>query len=97
MFCVNREEDKTPLQKRIYDRRMREQARKRHAQSLLERTVKDSKQIGQARSEGTGAFEMLTHASQTADLDAPANKSLFLFKINSPLRLQAARIQASLW
>ena len=74
---------------------MREQARKRHAQSLLERTVKDSKQIGQARSEGTGAFEMLTHASQTADLDAPANKSLFLFKINSPFRLQAARIQAS--
>jgi hypothetical protein len=94
LCCANREEDKAPIQKRLYEKRMRENARKR-LKSALESTVQESQRIGHARSDGLSAFEMLEHASHGADLDTPENKSLFLFKLNNPFRLWAAKAQAS--
>lgn len=79
----------------MYEKRMRANARKKYAQSLLQITVKESQRIGQAHDDGSSVFETLDYASNYVDLDALENKSLFLFKLNNPFRLWAAKFQES--
>ena len=79
----------------MYDRRMREEARRTQVLSVLESTVEESQRIGHVHSEGSSVFDTLDHASHSADLTAFENKSLFVFKLNNPFRLWAAKAQAS--
>jgi hypothetical protein len=79
----------------MYDRRMREEARRTQVLSVLESTVEESHRIGHVHSEGSSVFDTLDHASHSADLSAFENKSLFVFKLNNPFRLWAAKAQAS--
>jgi hypothetical protein len=89
------EEDKLSTQKRMYDRKERAARRKRRKQrqSALMHTLKESEAKGGTRADDGQFYDQLVHASHGSDLDVAENKSLYMFKLNSKLRLGAARVQ----
>ena len=91
------EEDKMPTQKRVYDRQKRAAARKMrkmHA-SVLVQTINESTQKGHTHSDDGSMVDRLRHAAHGADLSSSDNKSLYLFTLNHPMRIRAAKLQSN--
>lgn len=94
------EADKVPTQKRIYERQQRANVRtlKKLQRSHLVDTIKESKAKGHAHTKDASAYDKLHHAASGLqghdDLHAAHNKSFYLFKLDSAIRLSAAKMQA---
>lgn len=93
------EKEKMRLQQRVYDRkavrneRAAARARRKLRHSLLEQTIVADKSKGAAFGK-KGIKHLLHHAAATCkDIDAAENKSLYLFRLNSHIRIVAATVQ----
>eukprot|EP01043_Picozoa_sp_COSAG02_P037378 COSAG02_NODE_2799_length_8009_cov_10.033375_1_plen_1293_part_00 len=93
------EKEKMRLQQRVYDRkavrneRAAARARRKLRHSLLEQTIVADKSKGAAFGK-KGIKHLLHHAAATCkDIDAAENKSLYLFKLDSHIRIVAATVQ----
>eukprot|EP01043_Picozoa_sp_COSAG02_P045498 COSAG02_NODE_4163_length_5684_cov_9.697941_1_plen_1345_part_01 len=84
-----KEEDKMPIQKRLWERRKRKELQIWRAgkDSLLMKTLDTEKQKGVTKHEET-MRERLKHVAAVADLQDNSNKSLYIFTLDSPFRLR---------
>ena len=89
-----KEEDKMPIQKRLWQRKKRKELKIWRAEnlSLLAKTLDSDKQKGVTK-HGETVREHLTHAAAVADLQDNENKSLYIFTLTSPFRLGCATVQ----
>jgi uncharacterized protein YgiM (DUF1202 family) len=91
------EDDKMPTQKRVFERQQRRAERKMrkvHA-SVLVQTIKESTEKGHTHSNDGSTYEKLQHAAHGTNVSSKENMSLYLFRLDHPLRLRAAKLQAS--
>jgi hypothetical protein len=96
------EQDKMPTQKRMYDRQQRKMMRDlaNVSTSVLEATVEQDLAKGYTQTEqSTIVQQFLTYVEGLDDetRHAASNKSLYLFAVDSSLRMRCARIQQSPW
>ena len=91
-----KEEEKLPIQKKVWERRKRKALKHWRAGrgSLMVMTLDGDKNKTQAAGTETGMRERLKHAAAVADLEDTKNKSLYLFTLTHPLRLQCAGLQS---
>ena len=91
-----KEEEKLPIQKKVWERRKRKALKHWRAGrgSLMVMTLDGDKNKTQAAGTETGMRERLKHAAAVADLEDAKNKSLYLFTLTHPLRLQCAGLQS---
>lgn len=95
-FCIV-EEEKVPLQKRVFDRLNRQAKRKMRQlkQSMLIAAVATEQLKSHSRADNGSIHDQLMHAIAVGDLDNDAKKSLYIFQLDSPFRLRCAKIQES--
>lgn len=88
------EKEKPELQKRMWGRQQR-RARRDEA-SEISRHLARNKGRGHAHAKISSTYDILLDAAKhTVELDAPRNKSCGYFRLDSKVRLAAARIQSS--
>lgn len=91
------EDQKAVLQKRVYDRLQRAAKRQMRQlkQSLLINAVATEQMKGHSHEDDSSIYDQLMHAVAMGDLDNNNKKSLYLFRLDSLVRLKCAKIQES--